>query len=68
MLCVSRLAKCSFTLQDDPKGDVIEIEGKKKGKNTLLIDFSSKGGPKNLAATVEDGKLVFPDGNSWLKL
>mmetsp|Transcript_37314 Transcript_37314/g.67103 ORF Transcript_37314/g.67103 Transcript_37314/m.67103 type:complete len:232 (-) Transcript_37314:54-749(-) len=61
-------SKVFLTLQDDPKGDVIEIEGKKKGKNTLLIDFSSKGGPKNLAATVEDGKLVFPDGNSWLKL
>lgn len=59
--------KMYITLQDEPKGEVIEVEGK-KGKNGYLIDFSSKGGPKDIAATVEDGKLVFPDGNAWTKM
>jgi len=59
--------KMYITLQDEPKGEVIEVEGK-KGKNGYLLDFSSKGGPKNIAAIVEDGKLVFPDGNAWTKM
>lgn len=58
--------KMYITLQDDAKGDVIDVVGK-KGKDGYLIDFSSKGGPKGLAATVKDGKIIFPDGNAWTK-
>ena len=59
--------KMYITLQDEPSGDIIEVVGTKSG-NDFLIDFSSKGGPKDIAATVEEGKLVFPDGNAWVKV
>ncbi|KAL7535183.1 hypothetical protein ACHAXR_011256 [Thalassiosira sp. AJA248-18] len=59
--------KMYITLQDDPKGEIIEVVGK-KGKDGYLIDFSPKGGPQKLAVTFEDGKLVFPDGNAWTKV
>ena len=58
--------KMYITLQDDPKGEVIDVVGK-KAKSGYLLDFSSKGGPKDIAATVEDGKLIFPDGNAWTR-
>jgi len=41
------------------------------GRSTLLvIDFSPKGGPKDLTATMNDasGDLSFPDGNVWTRL
>lgn len=57
-----------ITLQDDPNGEVIELEGKLNGNGSILIDFSPKGGPNNLATTVKDAKLEFPDGNAWTKL
>jgi len=36
---------------------------------TLTFDFSFKGGPKNIIATLaDDGKsIVFEDGNTWIK-
>ena len=61
--------KLYITLQDEPKGQTVELEGfKKVGSGYLSIDFSPKGGPKNLAAVAKVGKLVFPDGNAWTKL
>ena len=66
---VVRIAKDKMyiTLQDEPNGEIIEVEGKKRGSEYLL-DFSSKGGPKDIPAAVEEGKILFPDGNSWTKL
>ena len=66
---VVRIAKNKMyiSLQDEPNGDIIEVEGKRKGSEYLL-DFSSKGGPKDIAASVEEDKIVFPDGNAWTKL
>lgn len=64
---IAKGGKVYITLQDAPKGEVIELEGKRSGKG-LVIDFSPKGGPKNLAASVKDGQLVFPDGNAWTKM
>jgi len=34
----------------------------------VVIDFSPKGGPKDIAATWADGKLTFADGNFWSKV
>lgn len=31
----------------------------------INIDFSVKGGPKDVPGKYEDGKIVFPDGNKW---
>ncbi|KAL7535385.1 hypothetical protein ACHAWF_005153 [Thalassiosira exigua] len=57
-----------ITLRDEPNGEVIDLVGKKKGKDGLAIDFGPKGGPKDLGAKVAEGSLVFPDGNRWTKL
>jgi len=42
------------------------------GVDTLMIDFSSKGGPKNMLATFDNfggvPGIVFPDGNKWVKV
>eukprot|EP00667_Euglena_gracilis_P024415 EG_transcript_28098 len=34
----------------------------------LLIDFSPKGGPRDLLAKYEPGGIRFPDGNLWRKV
>jgi hypothetical protein len=68
---VVRIAKGGdifITLQDEPKGEVIELKGKQKENGSVSIDFSPKGGPNNLTAIAKDGKLVFPDGNAWIKM
>lgn len=64
--------KASMSLQDDPTGRVFSIPIKVKNDaklGTLLtIDFSVKGGPKNIVGTVEKkGKISYPDGNVWTK-
>jgi aflatoxin B1 aldehyde reductase len=33
--------------------------------NTILIDFSPKGGPKDLIGKFDGSGIVFPDGNRW---
>ena len=41
----------------------------KEGNNEFVFDFSFKGGPKQVVATLSDDKktLTFPDGNTWTK-
>jgi len=34
----------------------------------VMIDFSPKGGPKDLKGKWDGGGIVFPDGNKWTKL
>jgi len=60
-------------LQDDPAGKTfsipIKVKNDKKAGTLLTIDFSPKGGPKNIVGTVEKkGKISFPDGNVWSKM
>lgn len=63
----------TLTLQDDPNSEVYTIPVKsckndETGELTLKIDFSAKGGPANLVATVnKDSSISFPDGNKWEK-
>jgi hypothetical protein len=38
------------------------------GSGYITIDFSPKGGPKDIMALVKVDKLVFADGNTWTKL
>mmetsp|Transcript_26119 Transcript_26119/g.54504 ORF Transcript_26119/g.54504 Transcript_26119/m.54504 type:complete len:233 (-) Transcript_26119:46-744(-) len=57
-----------ITLQDEPSGPMVELVGKRSSNGDILIDFSPKGGPKDLAASFKGDKLVFPDGNAWPKL
>jgi len=64
----------SLTMQDDPESEVFTIPVKSQkneetGEITLNIDFSVKGGPSNLVATVnKDKSISFPDGNKWQKV
>jgi hypothetical protein len=37
-------------------------------KKHILIDFSPKGGPKNLEGLWTGSGILFPDGNIWKKL
>lgn len=47
------------------KGEVVKIPSKDP---ELLIDFSPKGGPKNLLGKLtSEGGILFPDGNTWSK-
>eukprot|EP00977_Amphora_coffeiformis_P027278 scaffold34600_cov184-Amphora_coffeaeformis.AAC.3 len=43
------------------------VKGPLKG-NSVVLDFSSKGGPSDLKAEYQDGGIVFPDGNKWTKV
>ena len=45
-----------------------ELEGELRGENEILIDFSKKGGPKNLLGKWTGNGVLFPDGNTWSKL
>jgi hypothetical protein len=45
-----------------------ELEGELRGENDILIDFSKKGGPKNLLGKWTGSGVLFPDGNTWSKL
>ena len=57
-----------ITLQDKPNGPIISVMGKIAG-TTITLDFSAKGGPKDIVATLDgNDKLNFPDGNTWTKL
>lgn len=46
-----------------------KVTGKVGRSNVdAVIDFSPKGGPKDLTAKFESGGIVFPDGNKWTKV
>mmetsp|Transcript_12332 Transcript_12332/g.28264 ORF Transcript_12332/g.28264 Transcript_12332/m.28264 type:complete len:169 (+) Transcript_12332:78-584(+) len=38
------------------------------GSDTLVIDFSPKGGPKDVKGTWDGNGIRFPDGNKWTRL
>lgn len=48
------------------RNEIWTVKGELRG-NKATLDFSSKGGPKDLVAMYEDGAIVFPDGNKWTK-
>ena len=44
------------------------VRGTYEGKS-INVDFSPKGGPKDVTATYSiAGGLTFPDGNAWKKI
>tara|TARA_B110000046_G_C12617830_1_gene243524 strand:+ start:128 stop:415 length:288 start_codon:yes stop_codon:yes gene_type:complete len=50
----------------DEDGKPWKVKGVYSGKG-MLIDFTAKGGPKDVLATWNGIGLVFPDGNVWMK-
>lgn len=58
------------TCTDRPtRADLWKVQGTVNRNNVeAVIDFSPKGGPKDLKATFDNGGIVFPDGNRWTKV
>ena len=50
------------------RDDLWKIQGKMKSNTVAAIDFSPKGGPKDLIGTWDTDGIVFPDGNKWTKV
>lgn len=51
------------------RSDLWKLQGTVNRNNVeAVIDFSPKGGPKNLKATFDNDGIVFPDGNRWTKV
>ena len=44
------------------------LEGEVRGEGEILIDFSPKGGPKDLLGKWTGKGILYPDGNTWSKL
>ena len=44
------------------------LEGVVRGEGEILIDFSPKGGPKDLVGKWTGKGILYPDGNTWSKL
>ena len=44
------------------------LEGVVRGEGEILIDFSPKGGPKDLLGKWTGTGILYPDGNTWSKL
>lgn len=49
--------------KDEPDGPTWKLTAKVEGTQAK-IDFSPKGGPKDLLAVLGNGKITFPDGNA----
>lgn len=57
------------TCTDRPtRADLWKVEGTVKTTTEAYVDFSPKGGPTKMLAKFEDGGIVFPDGNKWVKV
>jgi hypothetical protein len=55
------------TERPEKRDDIWTVKGQLRN-NQATLDFSSKGGPKDLVAKYEDSEIVFPDGNRWKKV
>lgn len=53
--------------RDEPTADAWKLSATIDG-TSALIDFSPKGGPKDLLAKLQGSKITFPDGNAWTKM
>lgn len=56
-----------ITGKDSVKGKRWSIYGK-VNKNKANLDFSPKGGPRNLKATFRKKEIKFSDGNTWKRI
>tara|TARA_A100001011_G_scaffold400250_1_gene513540 strand:- start:12419 stop:13306 length:888 start_codon:yes stop_codon:yes gene_type:complete len=55
----------TVTGKDSIDGKPWIIKGSINKNNTITLDFTSKGGPKNITGKVSDKKITFSDGNIW---
>jgi len=65
------VSSATMELKDDPKGTQfiipVKVKTDKKAGVTVGIDFSVKGGPKDIVGVVAKNTITFPDGNVWKK-
>lgn len=62
---ISLGAKGALTIKGSDDGEAFwELAGTVSGPN-VLIDFSPKGGPKDLVGKWDGSGIIFPDGNKW---
>jgi len=57
--------KLTISGRDGPNKKVWRIHGKTKKNKKAILDFSSKGGPKKIKATISKKQIKFSDGNTW---
>ena len=66
----ARVGEVAVELQDEASSPVVTVLAKLAGNPPVLIfDFSPKGGPTAVTATIDSAarELNFPDGNAWTK-
>ena len=73
----SRLPAAIISGTDSPAGGACtgaadekawKLGGKLTDSGDIFIDFSPKGGPKDLLGKWDKDGVVFPDGNKWAKV
>ena len=60
--------KIKITGKDSLKGKKWTIKGELDKNNKATLDFSSKGGPKDIKATFRKNDIKFADGNTWKRV
>lgn len=50
------------------RDELWKVDGKLIAKDSVVLDFSVKGGPSNLKGQWDGSGIVFPDGNKWTKV
>jgi len=50
---------------DAAKGKLWKASGNMNGNNNIILDFSCKGGPKNIRGKILKSGIKFEDGNIW---
>ena len=60
----------TLTGTDSAGGKQWVLKAKEDFEGTMFVDFSPKGGPKNLLGVFDekDGGIKWPDGNLWSKI
>jgi len=50
------------------KASIGDSPGNSDGSVSVKVDFSPKGGPKDLEGKFKDNVISWPDGNAWTKM
>ena len=62
----------TIELIDEPKSKPLVVQARvntsRKGEEVITMDLSSKGGPSGLIVVWRQGRIEFPDGNTWTKV
>lgn len=58
----------NVTGKDTKNGKTWRINGLMERNNNIILDFSSKGGPKDIKGKVTDKHIKFADGNVWTSI